>query len=110
MARTTRQADGDLVRTLDERDRNLFDRPRGSKPRAGTTVTLWRLDGEWAVWSPGPEPGTWWLRAANPDARDLMGALTAKPDRGAPVARRVWRDCIAVLSKEIRPAALGGGR
>ena len=110
MGRTTRQVDGDLVRAVAERDRGLYGRPRGARPRPGTTVTLWRLDGSWVVQSPAPEAGTWWLRATGPVAKHLVAALAERPDRGAPVVRAVWRDCIAVLSKEIRPAALGGAR
>lgn len=110
MSRPVRQAAGDLVRALSDHERGLFDRPRGAKPRAGTSVTLWRLAGTWHVWSPGPEPGTWWVRASDAEARHLVEALTVKPDRGMPVARHLWRDCAAVSSREIRPAALSGAR
>lgn len=73
-------------------------------PRAGTTVHLWRLPGTWHIWSEGPAVGTWWLRAADDQATRTLVPLTAAPVRGAPVVRAVWKDCIAVASRDIKLA------
>lgn len=111
MSRATRSAaGGDLLRTLSIDERATYDQPRGTQPKAGTNVTLWRLPGSWHVSSEGPETGTWWLRPLDTAAADVGAQLVAKPDRGLPVVVRVWRGWIAVRSKDIRPAALGGAR
>lgn len=95
--------DGDLVAPLTTELRNALKAPRGSTPRAGTNVALWRLAGSWHVWSDGPMTGTWWLKAVDQEAIDLAAQLEKKPSRGAPVVVRVWKDCIAVESKQIQP-------
>lgn len=110
MSRSTRQADGDLLNMLSPDERALYDAPRGAQPAPGTTVTLWRLPGSWHVSSEGPEAGTWWLRPMDGDAAQVGAALIAKPDRGLPAVVRVHKGWIAVRSKDIRPAALGGAR
>jgi hypothetical protein len=101
---TTKTAtDGDLVAPMTTELRNALRAPRGSTPRTGTNVALWRLVGSWHVWSDGPASGTWWLKAVDQEAAELAALLERKPSRGAPVVVKVWKDCIAVASKEIRP-------
>lgn len=100
---TTKTTDGDLVAPTTTALRNALKAPRGSTPKAGTNVTLWRLAGSWHVWSDGPASGTWWLKAIDEEATELAALLEKKPSRGAPVVTAVWKDCIAVASKEIRP-------
>lgn len=102
--RTRRVADGDLLHKLDAAERHQLDLPRGGRPRAGTTVTLYRLGGTWSVWSEGPDVGTWWLRPTDAMARELVELLTDKPTRGMPAVTRVASGSIVVRSKEIRPA------
>lgn len=97
-----RAAAGDLVRVLDGAERSAYLGPRGAQPKEGGTVELWHLPGVWHVWSRGPETGTWWLRALDEDAATLAAQLEARPARGLPVVTKVWRDCIAVRSREIR--------
>jgi hypothetical protein len=110
MGRTTRQADGDLLMKLTPDERAMYDAPRGAQPAPGSTVTLWRLPGTWHVSSEGPEPGTWWLRPLDASAAEFGVLLTEKPDRGLPVVVRTHKGWVAVRSKDVRPAALGGAR
>jgi len=110
MGRSTRQADGDLLRHLTADERAVRDQPRGAQPAPGSTVTLWQLPGTWHVSSEGPEVGTWWLRPLDAVAAEFGALLTDKPDRGLPVVVRAWKGWVAVRSKDIRPAALGGAR
>lgn len=102
MSRTTRTADGDLLTELSPADRNAYLQPRGGAPREGTNVRLWRLPGTWHVWSPGPDTGTWWLRAIDETAREAAHLLGETPSRGEPVVKATWKDCVAVRSREIR--------
>lgn len=103
MSRTPRQADGDLLTVLTATDSTRYKAPRGGTPVAGVTVHLWRLPGTWSVWSAGPEPGTWWINALDQVALDLVEVLTVNPSRGHPVVRRVWKNAIAVRSRDILP-------
>lgn len=97
--------DGDLLTVLAPEQRNDYLAGRGSvAPRLGTTVRLWRLPGTWSIWSAGPAVGTWWLRAVDDEARHIIGPLTAAPVRGAPVVRAIWKDCVAVASRDIKLA------
>lgn len=96
--------DGDLLTPLDSTQRSAYLAPRGAPPRAGSIVHLWRLPGIWAVWSTGPTSGTWWVKAEDDVASQLVVQLEAKPSRGEPVVQQVWRQCIAVRSRDIRPA------
>lgn len=105
---TAKPADGDLLIELTGPDRSRYLAPRGDKPREGTQVTLWRLPGQWAVWSPGPQAGTWWVRAQDATAREIVEQITARPDRGYPVAQGWWKDCLAVKSRDIHPGRAGG--
>lgn len=100
---STTTTDGDLLAPLTTALRNALKAPRGSTPKEGANVSLWRLAGSWHVWSAGPETGTWWLKALDEEAAELAALLLEKPSRGAPVVVSVWNDCIAVPSKQIRP-------
>lgn len=96
---------GELVHTLSQADQQRFRQPRGGTPKAGTTA-LWRLDGLWYVWSEGPEVGTWWLQAQDDEAFEIVDSLASKLSLGEPVVRRLWKNCIAVKSNEIKPGSL----
>ncbi|QIK83007.1 hypothetical protein [Sanguibacter sp. HDW7] len=106
MSTTRTRAEGALVRDLPPSDRSAMLAPRGSTPVLGTTVSLWRVEGRWSVWSAGPEAGTWWLRALDAAAQDVAREAAARPDSGYPAIVRSQSGCIAVKSKEIR----SGGR
>lgn len=97
-----RTTDGDLLRQLTGDEHNAYKAPRGSTPREGTTVRLWRLGGAWSVWSQGPVVGTWWLQAADDDARAVADAIAAAPHRAHPVVVGSWRQSIAVRGRDIQ--------
>lgn len=108
MSRAKRaDAEGDLVRPLTPAESNDYRAPRGTPPRVGTSVTLWRLDGQWSVWSEGPEVGTWWLRPLDASATALGAALEVKPSRGFPVVTRTWKGAVVVRSRDIRHPGWG---
>lgn len=98
---------GELVRTLDAAEENDRKARQGFKPREGCRVGIWRMDGEWNVWAPGPDIGTWWLLAADDAARAVYAQLVAHPDHGAPVVKRALQGGVCVSTREIRP---GGAR
>lgn len=54
----------------------------------------------------GPEPGTWWLQAHDDEAFGVVDQLGEKQNRGEPVVKGVWKNCIAVRSNEIKPGTL----
>ncbi len=110
MSGPKRKAEGDLLVQLNDRERQRYAEPRGNPPRTGARVHLWRLPGEWAVWSDGPAAGTWWLQPQDAAAHDVAVDLEARPDRGFPVVVKVWKGCVAVKSKDIIPGAAGSGR
>lgn len=108
MTAANARPDGQLLADLtpEEASRHKAGRD-GVQPVVGAAVNLWRLGGRWVVWSTGPDRGTWWVQAADDLALRLVQDLNARPSLGAPVVRQVWKDCIAVRTKDIR---LGGAR
>lgn len=106
-----RQAGGDLLLPLSDDDRARYTGPRGSQPRAGTIVRLWRLPGTWSVWSAGPAVGTWWVQPHDEQARDVAVLLADKPSRGAPTVTAVWAGKGGLISLSIRSKDIrSGGR
>lgn len=77
--------------------------------RSGARVRIWGLDGLWAVWSEGPEKGTWWLQPRDGGAVDVYRFLAEKPTRGGEITRAVMQGCVAVGTADLHLAA-GSGR
>lgn len=105
--RRANDREGDLLRTLTLAELSHAKAPRGGDPAVGSTVQLWRLAGDWKVWSHGPFAGTWWLNAEDETAHQLVEQIAAV--RGAPVVLGVWKSSIAAKTKDIRPAAVTRG-
>lgn len=69
--------------------------------RSGARVRIWGLDGLWAVWSEGPDKGTWWLQPRDGGAVDVYRLLAEKPSRGGEITRAVMQGCIAVGTADL---------
>lgn len=91
-----------LVRDLTGKELDLYASKRGFKPKVGRNVNLWRMDGTWKVWSPGPAVSTWWLLPVDDAAEEVYVAVRSVQGSGAPVVQQALQGAIAVHTKDVK--------